>query len=300
MDVFFSFKKFFNKYLFVASVTILFIFSSNLYSWHATGHMLVASVAYKNLDSAAQKNADTIISVGAEQYPRTNNFITASVWADDIKSYGINFFNDWHYQDIFYSTDGTPIPKNYKKGQSFYMLDKNLALLSSTETNNIEKNFALRFIIHIYGDMHQPMHSVSRVSREFPRGDMGGNKFRLKGQYKHLHSLWDAGLATFPEFKRPLDSLSEIWIDKYTQNLMTEFPLSSFTKEQIIADFESWEHENFNIVKNNVYKNINVDSHPSAEYLEHNKQIVKRQLALAGYRLANKLNCMSGSYTCLQ
>lgn len=300
MDVYLSFKRLSNKMFCVSLPFFLLILSNNLYSWHAAGHMLVASVAYKNLDSTTQKKMDALLTVGADQYPKSNTFITASVWADDIKSYGVNFFNDWHYQDIYFSTDGTPIPNVFNKGRAFYVLNKNLDLLSSTETNDIEKSFALRFVTHIYGDMHQPMHSVSRVSKEFPRGDLGGNRFKLKGQYKHLHALWDSGLATLPELKRPLDAKSVLWLDKYTQELMTEYPVSSFTKEQVVADFKVWEQENSLIVKNSVYHDIQENAHPTSDYINNNKKIIRRQLALAGYRLANKLNCLSGTYNCVK
>jgi hypothetical protein len=41
------------------------------------------------------------------------------------------------------------------------------------------KAFALRYLTHLIGDLHQPMHCVSLISQLFPQGDQGGNLFPL-------------------------------------------------------------------------------------------------------------------------
>ena len=64
-------------------------------------------------------------------------------------------------------------------------------------SNNDEKlglSQALRLLIHYVGDMHQPLHCLSRVNDEYPAGDKGGNLITLKNHYSadNLHSVWDA------------------------------------------------------------------------------------------------------------
>ena len=50
-----------------------------------------------------------------------------------------------------------------------------------------------RALIHFVGDIHQPLHCVSRYTKKHPNGDRGGNDFKLQhGQYRNLHLLWDA------------------------------------------------------------------------------------------------------------
>ena len=64
----------------------------------------------------------------------------------------------------------------------------------------------MRFIIHYVGDLHQPLHSTSRVNHEFPKGDRGGNSVYLPDHEgaKNLHSVWDSvgyeytGFANLP------------------------------------------------------------------------------------------------------
>ncbi|MGL5742868.1 MAG: S1/P1 nuclease [Legionella sp.] len=50
-------------------------------------------------------------------------------------------------------------------------------MLSSKHTNAADKRFALRLLIHVVGDVHQPLHAITRVSTQLPKGDMGGNLF---------------------------------------------------------------------------------------------------------------------------
>ena len=52
---------------------------------------------------------------------------------------------------------------------------------------------ALRLLIHYVGDIHQPLHASTRVNKEFPQGDRGGNDFALKNHYgvKELHAVYD-------------------------------------------------------------------------------------------------------------
>ncbi len=61
------------------------------------------------------------------------------------------------------------------------------------------KSYALRLLIHYLGDVHQPMHALSRVNPEFPAGDRGGNSFPLKNHYSisELHAAWDSVLYEF-------------------------------------------------------------------------------------------------------
>lgn len=55
------------------------------------------------------------------------------------------------------------------------------------------RSFMIRFLLHIVGDVHQPLHSSALFSPEFPDGDQGGNLFKITYKtYDELHALWDA------------------------------------------------------------------------------------------------------------
>src|SRR5262249_18459874 len=51
----------------------------------------------------------------------------------------------------------------------------------------------LCWLLHLAGDVHQPLHCRSFFSKEFPKGDQGGNFFfaNLKGKTIKLHAFWD-------------------------------------------------------------------------------------------------------------
>ena len=66
-------------------------------------------------------------------------------------------------------------------------------------------SFNLRMLIHFTGDIHQPLHTTSRFSKDFPNGDLGGNKFHLTPRANstdpitNLHALWDSTVYEWDE-----------------------------------------------------------------------------------------------------
>ena len=68
------------------------------------------------------------------------------------------------------------------------------------------RSVALRLFLHYVADIHQPLHALSRYTKENPQGDKGGNAMRLKNHLRvdNLHSLWDTSVYTFyKSFARP-------------------------------------------------------------------------------------------------
>ena len=283
----------------LVQITLVFIslFISNLYAWQDTGHMVVAEIAYRHLDPEIVSKVEYLISKSATDYPKNATFVTASVWPDDIKGHKINFFNDWHYEDKHYSTDGSLVEKN--NGQIVKMLKKTRELIASDATIDAEKSFALKFFIHLTGDIHQPLHTISRFSKETPSGDRGGNLFKLKGKSKNLHSLWDSALNSLPRVHRPLDSEGTLMLNNLADDITTKYPKDSFTNAELAANFADWHHEGYTIAVNRVYKEITFNSLPSTHYINDNLGVAHQQLSLAGYRLANQLNCLYKSSSCI-
>lgn len=69
-------------------------------------------------------------------------------------------------------------------------------------------------MIHYFGDVHQPLHSVSRYTADYPDGDMGGNLFTIDpigpvgDTADNLHALWDSVVSTMigKDPQQPLDN----------------------------------------------------------------------------------------------
>ena len=64
---------------------------------------------------------------------------------------------------------------------------------------SIGLSYALRFLIHYVGDIHQPLHCMNRVDKSYPAGDKGGNDFPLPNHYdaNELHAVWDSVIYEF-------------------------------------------------------------------------------------------------------
>jgi hypothetical protein len=72
-------------------------------------------------------------------------------------------------------------------------------IMSPKFEESVALSYAIRLLIHYVGDVHQPLHCVSRVNNEYPAGDRGGNSFPLPTHYstKELHAVWDSAVYEF-------------------------------------------------------------------------------------------------------
>lgn len=76
-------------------------------------------------------------------------------------------------------------------------LDYNTALLDDASQPQAARAIALCWVLHLTGDIHQPLHSGALVSTTlFPKGDRGGNGIPTRGG--NLHSDWDGALRNQP------------------------------------------------------------------------------------------------------
>ena len=117
--------------------------------------------------------------------------------------------------------------------------------------------------------------------------------------HDNLHSLWDSAMASHPNLERPLSSESKRWLDEYSNKLIAAYPPENYTKK-LATSYSSWLSEGLIIVKDYVYQGIQENNAPRKEYLDKNLSIVEQQLALAGYRLANELNCVYDTASCVK
>jgi hypothetical protein len=66
-------------------------------------------------------------------------------------------------------------------------------------SNKLGESLNLRLLIHYVGDIHQPLHAVSRYTEDHKKGDSGGNFFKIEiiDKINELHALWDSVLTEF-------------------------------------------------------------------------------------------------------
>jgi hypothetical protein len=256
------------------------------FGWEATGHMIIATIAYNQLTPAVKQKVDNLSAVLATDYPDTPDFITASTWADYIRQHDVAVFNRWHYIDI---PDNTPVPFLPAAPHVVWAIVQTKAILQSPNTHRLEKAIALRFLCHCVGDAHQPLHAITHFSPEHPRGDLGGTLFELSDGIS-LHTLWDNGLGLFKKYKLPLKNSDREEIDQLAAVIMHEYPADYFINQLYETDPKPWVIESFNIARTYVYTSIAEHTSPSSFYINRGQLITEQQLALAGYRLGLLLN----------
>ena len=168
----------------ILMTSLLMILSPNAFSWGRTGHRIVGEIAQRNLDPKTLKAIRELC--GEEDLSRL------STWPDEIRSDPkMGYTTPWHYVSI-------PNGKTYfdqkrnKDGdviESLYRFEETLRDSKDTKEHKIE---ALKFLIHMTGDLHQPLH-VGLAE------DRGGNSIRVKWfkTETNLHSIWDEDLIDF-------------------------------------------------------------------------------------------------------
>ncbi|MDN5285698.1 MAG: hypothetical protein JWR38_1972 [Mucilaginibacter sp.] len=166
------------KYSLSASLICLVI---ALASWGAKGHRAIATIAEKHLTP----NTAKVVSI----YLKGENMADVSTWADENRD---KTTAPWHYLNL-------PLGLNHeqfaeavsKQGNDnvYSAILKVEANLKDKALSPEQKNESLKYLIHLVGDAHQPMH-VSRAE------DKGGNtiQVRFNGRGTNLHSIWDTKL----------------------------------------------------------------------------------------------------------
>ena len=159
------------------------------------------------------------------------------------------------------------------------------------------------YLIHVIGDIHQPLHACSLVNDRFPNNDQGGNLMKIiylnNKNITNLHSLWDSVLdADYNNINHPMTEKTTQKIKDEASSLIDEFPKSDLKELNNNIHLMDWIEESWNLCKSNVYKNmfLNKIIKKNDDYILSNFTPIKKQLALAGYRLSDLLVSIYKSY----
>ena len=150
-------------------------------------------------------------------------FMQAARWADNIRTEArLQREARWHYINWPFKPDGEPEHIRTLPPQS----DNILAGLAENErilrsnADQQKRAFALAWIFHLIGDIHQPLHTVQMFTREYPNGDRGGNEICIRtvsGQPAvNLHQLWD-GLITSSSNVNRLNQVATELLAKFSK-----------------------------------------------------------------------------------
>lgn len=270
------------------SICINLLFSSTTTAWNAVGHMLVAKIAYDHLKPSVRIQVDKMVADLAKEYPDVTDFEQMAVWPDKLRYQRINLYTHWHYIDVAFSEDKSPLKNLTDTDNALWAVTNIKTFLKNEHGNHFERARSLAFLIHVGADLHQPLHTVSRISAVHPNGDEGGNLHLINYKIgsviiKNLHQLWDNGLGKFQFNSDPAT------IHQYAKLLTSQYSEAYFGSEARNTYVEDWMREGLTLAISNTYR-INENETPSVNYIQINQQIAEQRVVLAGYRLAEMLN----------
>jgi hypothetical protein len=169
---------------FVAAILIA-VTSGPAFAWGQVGHRVTGAIAEPLLSRKAKRAITAIIG--------NESLAEASTWADEMKSSPEPFWqvtaNPWHWVTV-------PTGKTYlevgapPEGDAYTALKQFAVTLKDPKATLEQKQLALRFSIHLVGDLHQPLHVGSG-------NDRGGNdrKVTFGREETNLHAVWDGTLV---------------------------------------------------------------------------------------------------------
>lgn len=256
---------------------------SLVYAWNAAGHQLVAQIAYDNLSPAAKKMCVALLNV--KEHSLESSFIASSVWLDEIRKKHVHQFNTLHYIDIPFTKDQSPLPAA-KPRNALWAIKQSIEVLSAKTTSKTSKALYLKILIHVMGDIHQPLHTATKVSRRLPKGDLGGNLYVLKSPLgKNLHQYWDSGAGKLTRNKIKYLKNEVHWLENKWSCNVANTNLNP----------EAWLRSTHALAINQAYS-IRTHKKPNKLYQKKAQSISQQQIVFAGCRLAYVLNSLAHYY----
>lgn len=292
-------------------MVVVFLVPGGAFGWGGVEHKVIAYIAWENLSPEARSavvklmmqsppdsGVQTLLSAGSSTDPR-RFFIAASVWPDLVKiptredrktKYSCPL---WHFAEFTFAEPGVEVPDlpGFKPRQVNVMERLQFFQNALVDEDEPIGNRAIELVwtIHLVGDVHQPLHIASRVTKLEPESDLGGNRFRIGRQ--SLHGYWDTILTH--HYDRS-NSSEDVYI-KYLANLLTEkYPRAKLDENLARLKPEEWANESFELARSVAYSGVTRGSEPSAEYDRRALNEGELRIALAGYRLAQMLNRLFG------
>lgn len=266
---------------------------SSALAWDDTGHMLVSYIAYNRLNPTARERVDKLVKT-IRFCGKTYDGTTIGAWMDDIKADSMHDdLREWHYTNLPIFDGLPPDPKIKAADNNVATRLKWAEEMLRTGLGSDKKDAeALGFLFHLVGDAHQPLHGATRYTAANPKGDAGGNGFKLAGvpEAANLHWYWDssAGAFEFWQAPRPLDDATRQRLGDYARAITAAYPADGKLAWQELNP-DKWVAESHDLAQSVAY-DLPENAPPTAAYKTTSQATARRRIALAGYRLAQLLN----------
>lgn len=255
-------------------------------AWSALGHRLVGAIAERHLDPAAEAQVRALLA--GEPDP---TLAGVAYWADALRNDDPPRFkatSRWHYINARGGGCDFDLARDCPDGGCVVaQIERQRAILADRTRPREARRDALKFLVHLVGDAHQPMHAGDRT-------DAGGNQYQIslatalepeayaRDKYvdgvmgTNLHSVWDyyilgaAGLS-LPQYARKLDAL----------------PWPPSNEAPLFAPM-AWARESCRLVE---ARHLYPDGHKLDDgYLDAMRPLAEQRIRQAAWRLASILN----------
>jgi len=256
---------------------VLLFTTARLDAWGGEGHQVVALIAEERLTEAAKSGIHELLGDDV-------NISDAEIasWADQIKRQRRRT-SPWHYVNIPLEAAGYDPKRDGKDGNNIIeRIGSFETLLADRSKPKEARSEALKFLVHLVGDVHQPLHCVER------NGDKGGNSCQVfmpeqKGKATNLHKVWDTTLLR--------SFISRTRIAEYSLGLskqVSEEQENAWSSGDAIA----WANESKGVAEKSVYPGVPEGevTRLNEKYVKDSQPVIEQQLERGGVRLAVVLN----------
>ena len=284
-------------------------------AWTRPGHMVSAAIAYDELKVRDPKAVAAILEIlrhhpdpgpfevaggratGEERERRL--FLEMARWPDDIRG-GPHDHPTWHYaqRPVIDPQAPPPVrPADRLDGDALEALALNIRVAGNPHAPAADRAVALCWVMHVLGDIHQPLHAAQQFSARFPDGDRGGGLQYVidpqTGLPISLHWFWDDSVNRLGE----TDTASA-----RARELETRLPRKAFPElaaQATAAQAPAWQAESYALAAPVAYAGMAAGGSEAeakalpAPYVAAAVQAAERRLTLAGYRLADVLSAIA-------
>lgn len=251
-------------------------------------HLIASGLMFATATAAfgwGQKGHDTTVFIAENHLTPTTKAIVEEIFDGKSPVYYANWLDNashtpeyaysktWHYKNIDDGVKYEDAPL-LESGDIVRAIRQQVGVLQNPQSSKAEKQLALKMVIHLLGDIHQPMHMGHAT-------DLGGNRHVVKyfGKTSNLHSIWDSSL---PESAHKWGYTEwQQQIDRATPEMITTIVEGGTP--------ETWGMETYEICKS-VYANTPQDSNISYDYIAEWTPVIEQQFLKGGLRLADVLN----------
>ena len=300
------------------------VFALPAMAWDDVGHKITVYIAWQRMSPAAREKVIKILRAAPEDShlsayfqlygvrpdadKQLDYFMLVPTWADIVRDrafpvrYEKYHKGEWHYTSVFWRDSGGKAELMADKkadGQAIEKLAEFEKVLRDPVVSDKDKAIALAWFLHIGGDIHQPLHSSSRVTDREPDGDRGGNTFLISPEgtprenQQNLHWFWDSIVPRNIPYDFGLcegcyvKHIAEAFISRY-----------SFDAEKgglALSNYVSWKDESLRLAQGEVFRSdLKHFEAPSDAYRRNALSVSERRLTIAGYRMGETLNEIFG------